>query len=454
MEDGGSYRFAGKRSLIDDEYAKQNGRRKRQNSLNDKPEVVDEIVYRILCPVNKIGILIGKRGSAINALREECRSNIKVEEPVSGCDERVVVISSAPDSVGAKESYACAAQKALFKIHDKITEPEDDDEPPQPVSFRLLVPKDYVGCLLGKGGRIIEQMRKHIGAQIKILPKDQRAPSAPVYDLVQVSGKVSLVNKALLEISTRLYENMSRGNSHRSAGASRGPDSTMLPKSAVGADEFYSPEGYLHEGAYATAIPGDPVNGVGYMHARAYADMNMKHASNFPLSASGACGAAVAGDAEEEFMIRLLCPNSRIGNIIGKGGNAINKVRDDTGAKIKIDDPIANCDERIIYISSREVVSMYPSPTVEAVMRVSRHLLELLASRDSETNSRPPSIRLLVPSAHIGCLLGKGGSIVSQMRKATKANIRISPKEELSECAKDNDELVQVIIHAFCFFLL
>jgi len=52
--------------------------------------------------------------------------------------------------------------------------------------------------------------------------------------------------------------------------------------------------------------------------------------------------------------------------------------------------------------------------------------------------------RLLVPSSRIGCILGKGGAIITEMRRMTKANIRILGKENLPKVASDDDEMVQV----------
>jgi len=65
--------------------------------------------------------------------------------------------------------------------------------------------------------------------------------------------------------------------------------------------------------------------------------------------------------------------------------------------------------------------------------------------------------RLLVPTNQIGCLLGKGGSIIEDMRRATRANIRILPKDTLPRCALESDELVQVcqgLSHQFFMWLL
>lgn len=52
--------------------------------------------------------------------------------------------------------------------------------------------------------------------------------------------------------------------------------------------------------------------------------------------------------------------------------------------------------------------------------------------------------RLVVPSNQVGCLIGKGGAIVSEMRKATGTSIRIIGNGQVPKCASDNDQVVQV----------
>eukprot|EP00250_Pteridium_aquilinum_P035601 c9705_g1_i2 orf=1313-2086(+) len=148
------------------------------------------------------------------------------------------------------------------------------------------------------------------------------------------------------------------------------------------------------------------------------------------------------GPLEEEFMICVLCPNEKIGSVIGKGGSVIRKLREDSGAKIRVCDQVGDSDERVIQISAMEFIDSYASPTLEAVMQVFRRLAEITADRDGRHAIF--SIRLLVRANQIGCLLGKGGQIITEMRKTSRANIRIPPKEELPSCADENSELVQV----------
>lgn len=56
-----------------------------------------------------------------------------------------------------------------------------------------------------------------------------------------------------------------------------------------------------------------------------------------------------------EFSLRLICPTAKIGGVIGKAGSAINQIRQETGATIKVDSSKAEADDCIISISANEV---------------------------------------------------------------------------------------------------
>jgi hypothetical protein len=49
-----------------------------------------------------------------------------------------------------------------------------------------------------------------------------------------------------------------------------------------------------------------------------------------------------------------------------------------------------------------------------------------------------------VSLVQVGCLLGKGGSIITDLRRQSEAQIRVMPREALPKCARRSDELVQV----------
>ncbi|XP_022772071.1 KH domain-containing protein At4g18375-like [Durio zibethinus] len=49
---------------------------------------------------------------------------------------------------------------------------------------------------------------------------------------------------------------------------------------------------------------------------------------------------------------RVLCPWRKIGGVVGKGGNIVKALREETEAKIRVGDLVLGCDERVIIIYS------------------------------------------------------------------------------------------------------
>lgn len=449
MDGGAHFTSSVKRSYpsTEDEAAEHSGR---QTKRKDAPSTLASIEteYRILCPADKIGSLIGKGGSIIKSLRQECRSKIKVEDPIPGSDERVIYICSTSKDFRHDEDMEtqslCPAQEALFRVHARIVEiaaaDDDEDEPPRPVTARLLVPNVQIGCVLGKGGKIIEQMRREIGAQIRVLPKEQiPAWVSSTDEMVQLSGDPALVKRALKAVSSRLYENPPRDR--MLGGSAEGYYMPPGPTPIIAGGGLYSSGSYMHQGGpfITPAHMGGNVVGLGAFYgATGYGTAWSAAAlpSSYGVSAGHVPGTEDA--VEEELILRLLCPNDKVGSLIGKGGIVIRKMREDTGAHIKVGDPIPNADERVVEITSTEFADSLSSPGVDAALQVHSRLVELLLDKEACV------VRLLVPASQIGCILGKGGSIITELRKATRANIRIPSKEELPKCAHENDELVQI----------
>lgn len=168
--------------------------------------------YRILCHDLKAGGVIGKSGTIIKSIRQHTGAWINVHELIPGDEERIIEISDTRrrDPEGRMPSFS-PAQEALLMIHERILESEpafpgfvEDEEEyggggggrgggSNRVSSRLVVSKMHVGCLLGKGGRIIEQMRIETKTQIRILPRDHSIPRcvAMSEEIVQVPAKTT-----------------------------------------------------------------------------------------------------------------------------------------------------------------------------------------------------------------------------------------------------------------------
>lgn len=80
------------------------------------------------------------------------------------------------------------------------------------------------------------------------------------------------------------------------------------------------------------------------------------------------------------------------------------------------------------------------SAVQDALLRVQNRILRPTSDNKEDT----VMARILVSSSQVGCLLGKGGSIIAEMRKSSGAHIRILGKDQIQKCASEDEEVVQV----------
>lgn len=62
--------------------------------------------------------------------------------------------------------------------------------------------------------------------------------------------------------------------------------------------------------------------------------------------------------------------------------------------------------------------------------------------------------RLIVASQQIGCLLGKGGAVITEIRKLSGAQVRILGKEQIPKGVPENYGMVQVCFDCLRFCIL
>lgn len=385
----------GKRSHLQSDFAGNGGSKRRNPGEDGDPNAIDseDTVYRYLCPVRKIGSIIGKGGEIAKQLRTDSKAHIRIGETMPGCEERVVTIYSSSEETNPlvdTGELVSPAQDALFMVHDRIVADElladEEFEEAPHVTVRMLVPSDQIGCVIGKGGQVIQNLRSETGAQIRILNDEHLPPCALSSDeLILIIGEASVVRKALYEVAQRLHENPSRSQH------------LILSSSS----NMYQTGGDWSHSFYPARRDEAPA---------------------------------------KDFSLRLVCPTENVGSVIGKSGSIIKQIRQESGAGIKVDSSNAEGDDCIIYISAKEFFDD-PSPTIDAALRLQPRCSE---KSERESGDSVITTRLLVPSSRVGCLIGKGGAIISEMRSITRASIRILSKENLPKIASEDEELVQI----------
>ncbi|XP_050237815.1 RNA-binding KH domain-containing protein RCF3 isoform X2 [Mercurialis annua] len=402
--------------------------------------------YRILCHDMKAGGVIGKSGSIIKSIRQHTGAWINVHELIPGDEERIIEISDTRrrDPEGRMPSFS-PAQEALFLIHDRILESdgqfggmiEEDEYGGRGVSngsrvaTRLVVSRMHVGCLLGKGGKIIEQMRMETKTQIRILPRDHTLPRCVSMseEIVQVVGDMNAVKNAVAVISSRLRESQHRDRSHGNFhGRIHSPD-RFFP------DEDYVPN--MNNSGRRSSIDGPSFGS--RLSGPNYRNNNYSsRQSGYPVEA----GAPMADSAQpfygDDLVFRMLCPAEKINKVIGDSDGIVDLLLNEIGVDIKVSDPVSGSDEQIITILSEEGPDDELFPAQEALLHIQTQIVDLVPDKDNIIKTK-----LIVSSGEIGCLEGRDGSL-SELERLTGAKIQTLPRDKLPACVSGTDELVQI----------
>ncbi|XP_014007694.2 poly(rC)-binding protein 3-like isoform X17 [Oncorhynchus nerka] len=127
------------------------------------------------------------------------------------------------------------------------------------------------------------------------------------------------------------------------------------------------------------------------------------------------------GGLNVTLTIRLLMHGKEVGSIIGKKGETVKKMREESGARINISE--GNCPERIVTITG-------PTDAIFKAFAMIAYKFEediINSMSNSPATSKPPvTLRLVVPASQCGSLIGKGGSKIKEMRESTGAQVQVA----------------------------
>jgi transcription antitermination factor NusA-like protein len=365
----------------------------------------DDVTMRVLCPVSLVGAMIGRKGENIRKLKRESNADIMIEDFVPGSDERVIKISLCKDSPLHTPN---SAGDALVAVVDSLCEnnrvelqaagmSSEDERSSSAVSMdrdvdmqiaddamaledlcevRVLVDTSQVGYLVGKSGATIKATMEESGAQVRIMPKGELPTCAWVSDeMIQIAGTRAAVTCAVRRLAFQLEQHPPR---------IRGSQRPMLLAHASTGDLQY-----LQNSSSKSCID----------YTR----------SVFP----GAANMSV------DTVFRLLVPADRAGNIIGRGGDHIQRIRQETGSRIKVYGSADDVEERLICVYSSEDANSQYCAAQDALVRCA------ISLSPDESSSRNNIVRLLAPQVSIGAVLGRKGATVMQLRQETGASIRV-----------------------------
>lgn len=336
------------------------------------------------------------------------------------------------DMKSEPERAVPSALKAILFVFDRIFAAEDDNETGDAsgastsVSLRLLVLYSQAGWLLGKGGSVIKQMSVDNGCEIRV-SKDNLPPCALSNDrLCQINGEVDSVRKGLNAVAELLLAHPPKESDvvagiHSSGSSSRSlfSQSDGFPSGMQSNFHFPLQGPSQANGPFDTIDRQPNIGPFPIIH-----EAPMHNHASVPI---------------EPLTFRLLCSKDKVGSVIGKGGNTVKTIQNDTGCEIKVLDTVPKTDDRIISISGPAHPGDGISPAQNAILHVQRKLM--LPASDKEG---PAMCRLIVSPNQVGCLLGKGGSIITEMRKLSGAFIVVLSKDKIPMGVPEDDEVIQI----------
>lgn len=287
-------------------------------------EASGEFSMKILCPAGKIGGVIGKGGFNVKQLQQETGASIHVEDALAESEERVIRVSS----FEALWNPRSQTIEAILQLQNKTSEYSDKGG----MTTRLLVPSSKVGCILGQGGHVINEMRRRTQADIRVYSKEDKPKCASDdEELVQISGNFGVAKDALAEIASRLRIRCLRDANGGVEPAPVGP----VP-------------GFGHPGKLPGGLPsssgalGAGSSG-GFELSKGYPELEYEPQS-YPVPP------AATGYHNVNSSMESKIPNNSVSSVIGMGGGNVANMSEMAGARVKLQDPQSGGSECVVEI--------------------------------------------------------------------------------------------------------
>ncbi|XP_035376114.1 poly(rC)-binding protein 4 isoform X3 [Electrophorus electricus] len=127
------------------------------------------------------------------------------------------------------------------------------------------------------------------------------------------------------------------------------------------------------------------------------------------------------GGMNVTLTLRLLMHGKEVGSIIGKKGETVKRIREESSARVNISE--GSCPERIITITG-PTECVFRAFTMITI-KLEEDLVALVAN-GTVTSKPPVTLRLVIPASQCGSLIGKGGSKIKEIRETTGAQVQVA----------------------------
>ncbi|XP_076662921.1 IGF-II mRNA-binding protein isoform X2 [Andrena cerasifolii] len=357
---------------------------------------------RILVQSDMVGAIIGRQGSTIRQITQVTRARVDVHRKDNvGSKEKAITIYGNP------ENCTNACKKILEVMQQEANSINKGIE----ITLNILAHNNLIGRIIGKGGTTIKRIMQDTDTKITVSSIND-INHYNVERIITVKGTIDNMSKAESMISSKLRQ------SYENDLQAMAPQSMMFPG--------------LHPMAMmSTAGMGYSSRGPGLYGSGP---------APYPYQASLPTQQGVpAADTQETAFLYI--PNSSVGAIIGTKGSHIRNIIRFSGASVKIapleqDKPAEQQTER--------KVTIVGSP--ESQWKAQYLIFEKMREEGFVSGSDDVrlTIEILVPSAQVGRIIGKGGQNVRELQRVTGSVIKLSEQQTTSPSA-DEEATVHII---------
>ncbi|KAI8641914.1 hypothetical protein BD408DRAFT_417327 [Parasitella parasitica] len=176
------------------------------NRQQQQEDPAETIPIRSLVGTKDAGVIIGRGGKNVSDIRESSNARVTISDIIPGAYERILTVTG-PIAAVAK-AYALVGEKII----SEHAQPEESNAfGDQTIVIKLLVPDSKMGTLIGKGGVVIKAIQDDSGARLNA--SEEPLPMS-TERTVSVQGTPSAVEQAVSRIAKILLEHSDRPSSN------------------------------------------------------------------------------------------------------------------------------------------------------------------------------------------------------------------------------------------------
>ncbi|XP_033149723.1 LOW QUALITY PROTEIN: poly(rC)-binding protein 3 [Drosophila busckii] len=159
------------------------------------------LTIRLIMQGKEVGSIIGKKGEIVNRFREESGAKINISD--GSCPERIVTVSGSTSSIFS--AFTLITKKfeewcSQFNDVGKVGKTQ--------IPIRLIVPASQCGSLIGKSGSKIKEIRQTTGCSIQVA--SEMLPNS-TERAVTLSGSAEQITQCIYQICLVMLESPPRG---------------------------------------------------------------------------------------------------------------------------------------------------------------------------------------------------------------------------------------------------